>query len=81
MNIKKPVKLNPIYWGLLLFTVAQILILLVTYRIDPFLDEKNIYVPSQPSETISLWPGEVTLPSGQVTEVPAQSSLGPIIMS
>ncbi len=80
MNIKKPVKLNPIHWGLLLFTVAQILILLVTSRIDPFLDEKNIYVPSQPSETISWWPGEVTLPSGQVTEVPAQSSLGPIII-
>ena len=80
MNVKKPVKLNPVYWGLLLFVIAQILVLLVTPRIDPFLDEKNIYVPSQPSEVISWWPGEVTLPSGEVTETPAYSSLGPVLI-
>ena len=80
MSIKKPAKLNTVYWGLLLFVVAHVLILLVTSRIDPFLDEKNIYVPSQPSETISWWPGEVTLPSGEVTEVPAHSSLGPVLI-
>lgn len=80
MSAKKPARLNPVYWGVLLFVVAQILILLVTSRIDPFLDEKNIYVPSQPSETISWWPGEVTLPSGQVTQVPAHSSLGPVLI-
>jgi presenilin-like A22 family membrane protease len=80
MSTKKTVKLNTVYWGLLLFVLAQTLILLVTFRIDPSLDEKNIYVPSQPSETISWWPGEVTLPSGQVIEVPAHSSLGPVII-
>ena len=80
MSIKKSVKFNTVYWGLLLFVVAHILVLLITYRIDPFLDEKNIYVPSQPSETISWWPGEVTLPDGEVTEVPAHSSLGPILI-
>ena len=80
MNAKKPVKSNPVYCSLLLFTVAQILILLVTSRIDPFLDEKNIYVPSQPPETISWWPGEVTLPSGEIIEVPAHSSLGPVLI-
>jgi len=80
MNVKKPVKLNPVYWGLLLFVIAQILVLLVTSRIDPFLDETNIYVPSQPSEVISWWPGEVTLPSGEVTETPAYSSLGPVLI-
>jgi presenilin-like A22 family membrane protease len=80
MSTKKPVKLNTVYWGLLLFVLAQTLILLVTFRIDPSLDEMNIYVPSQPSETISWWPGEVTLPSGQVIEVPAHSSLGPVII-
>ena len=80
MNAKKPVKSNPVYCSLLIFTVAQILILLVTSRIDPFLDEKNIYVPSQPPETISWWPGEVTLPSGEVIEVPAHSSLGPVLI-
>ena len=80
MGAKKLVKLNPVYWGLLLFVVAQILILLVTPRIDPFLEDNNIYVPSQPPEAISWWPGEVTLPSGEVTEIPAQSSLGPILI-
>jgi len=80
MSTKKPAKLNPVYWGLLLFVVAQILILLVTPRIDPFLKDKNIYVPSQPSEAISWWPGEVTLPSGEITEIPAQSSLGPVLI-
>jgi presenilin-like A22 family membrane protease len=30
--------------------------------------------------TVSLWPGEVTLPSGEVTEVPAHSSLGPVLL-
>jgi len=80
MSVKKPAKLNPVYWGLLLFVIAQILILLVTSRIDPFLDEKNIYVPSQPSEVITWWPGEVTLPDGQVIEVPAYSSLGPVLI-
>ena len=80
MRIKKPVKLKPIYWGLLIFIVAQVLVLLLTSRIDPFLAEENIYVPSQPSEAISWWPGEVTLPSGEVTEVPAHSSLGPVLL-
>ena len=80
MNVKKLTKLNPVYGGLFLFIVAQILILLFASRIDPFLNELNIYAPSQPSETISWWPGEVTLPSGQVTEVPAHSSLGPVLI-
>ncbi len=80
MNVKKSLKLNPIYWGLLIFIIAQVLILLLTSRIDPFLVEENIYVPSQPSETISWWPGEVILPSGEVTETPAYSSLGPMLI-
>jgi len=80
MNVKKSLKLNPIYWGLLIFIVAQVLILLLTSRIDPFLVEENIYIPSQPSETISWWPGEVILPSGEVTETPAYSSLGPVLI-
>ena len=80
MSTKKPVKLKAVYWGLLLFVIAQVLILLVTPRIDPFLDEKDIYIPTQPSEPISWWPGEVTLPSGEVIEVPAHSALGPILI-
>ena len=80
MTTKRPAKLNMVYWGLLLFIVAQMLILLVAPRIDPFLDEKDIYIPTQPSEPISWWPGEVTLPSGEVIEVPAHSALGPIVI-
>ena len=80
MNIKRTVKLNPVYWGLLLFIIAQILVILITYQIDPFLEDHNIFVPSQPLEAISWWPGEATLPSGQITEIPAYSSLGPVFI-
>ena len=80
MGVRKSVRQNPVFWGILLFIIAQVLILLVASRIDPFLEQRNIYVPSQPSETISLWPGEVTSPSGEITEVPAQSSLGPVLI-
>jgi presenilin-like A22 family membrane protease len=80
MSTKRPVRLNAVYLGLLLFVVAQMLILLVTPRIDPFLDENDIKIPTQPSEPISWWPGEVTLPDGEVIEVPAHSALGPILI-
>jgi presenilin-like A22 family membrane protease len=80
MSTKRPVKLSTVYWGLLLFVVAQILILLVVPRIDPFLEENDIDIPTQPSAPISWWPGEVTLPDGEVIEVPAHSALGPIVI-
>jgi presenilin-like A22 family membrane protease len=80
MSTKRPVKLNTVYWGLLLFVVAQMLILLVAPRIDPFLEENDIDIPTQPSAPISWWPGEVTLPDGEVIEVPAHSALGPILI-
>jgi len=80
MSTKRPVKLSTVYLGLLLFVVAQMLILLVAPRIDPFLDENDIDIPSQPSAPISWWPGEVTLPDGEVIEVPAHSALGPIVI-
>jgi len=71
---------NAVYLGLLLFVVAQMLILLVAPRIDPFLDENDIEIPTQPPAPISWWPGEVTLPDGEVIDVPAHSSLGPILI-
>ena len=80
MSTKRPLKLNTVYLGLLLFVVAQILILLVAPRIDPFLEENNIDIPTQPSAPISWWPGEVTLPSGEVVDVPVNSALGPILI-
>jgi presenilin-like A22 family membrane protease len=80
MSTKTLSKSNTVYWGLLLFVVAQILILLVAPRIDPFLDENNIEIPAQPSAPIYWWPGEVTLPSGDVIDVPVHSALGPILI-
>jgi presenilin-like A22 family membrane protease len=80
MSAKRPLKLNTVYLGLVLFVVAQMLILLVAPRIDPFLKENNIEIPTQPSAPISWWPGEVTLPDGEVIDVPAHSALGPIII-
>jgi len=80
MNTRRSVKLNTVYLGLLLFVVAQMLILLVAPRIDPFLDENDIEIPTLPSEVVYWWPGEATLPSGEVVEVPAHSALGPILI-
>jgi len=72
--------MNTVYLGLLLFVVAQMLILLVAPRIDPFLEENDIYIPTQPPAPVAWWPGEVTLPSGEVIDVPAHSALGPILI-
>ena len=80
MSTKRPSKLNTVYLGLLLFVIAQMLILLVAPRIDPFLDENDIDIPGQPPAPIAWWPGEVTLPSGEVIDVPANSALGPILI-
>ena len=80
MSTKRPTKLNTVYLGLLLFVVAQMLILFVAPRIDPFLDENNIDIPTQPATPIAWWPGEVTLPSGEVVNVPVNSALGPILI-
>jgi len=80
MSAKRPVRLSPVYWGLVLFVVAQVLILLVAPRIDPFLEDNNIEIPTQPPAPVSWWPGEVTLPDGEVIDVPAHSALGPIVI-
>lgn len=80
MSKKKPFKLSAVYWGLLLFVVAQLLVLGVVSRADPYLDEKDIHVPTQPSQPISWWPGEVTLPDGDVIDVPPQSAVGPVLI-
>ncbi len=80
MSTKRQSKLSTVYLGLLLFVIAQMLILLVAPRIDPFLDENDIDIPTQPPAPIALWPGEVTLPSGEVIDVPANSALGPILI-
>ncbi len=80
MSTKRLTKLNTVYLGLVLFLVAQMLILLVAPRINPFLDENDIEIPTLPSEPIYWWPGEVTTPGGEVVDVPAHSALGPILI-
>ena len=80
MSTKRPVKLNTVYLGLLLFAVAQVLILLVAPRIDPCVDENNKEMPTPPPAPKAWWPGEVTLPNGDVIDVPAHSALGPILI-
>ena len=80
MSAKRPFNLNAVYWGLLLFIISQLLVLGVVSRADPYLDEKDIQVPTQPSVPISLWPGEVTLPDGDVIDVPAHSAVGPVLI-
>jgi presenilin-like A22 family membrane protease len=80
MSPRRSVRLSTVYLGLVLFAVAQVLILLVAPRIDPFLKDNNIEIPTQPSAPISWWPGEVTTPDGEVIDVPAHSALGPIVI-
>ncbi len=79
MSLKKPLK-SPVFFGVLLFVAAHIVMLFLVSSMNPFLEEQNIYVPPQPPEVITLWPGEVTLPSGEVYQVSPYSSLGPIII-
>ena len=80
MSTKRRPGLKTVYWGLLLFAIAHLLVFLIVTRVDPFLDGKGIHVPIQPSQPISWWPGEVTLPSGEVIEVPAHSAVGPVLI-
>jgi len=80
MKIRRLTKQHPVFGAVLLFVVAQILTLSVASRESLFLEANNIYMPTQPPQVISLWPGPVTSPSGQVTQTPAYSSLGPIVI-
>lgn len=73
-------KISPILWSLVIFIIAQTLTFATVWRQDAFFEEEGIYVPTQPPEIISVWPGEVTQPDGSVVYVPAYSSLGPIII-
>jgi len=80
VKIKKLPKQHAVFGAILLFVVAQILTLSIASRESSFLEANNIYMPTQPSQAISMWPGPVTSPSGQVTQTPAYSSLGPIVI-
>jgi presenilin-like A22 family membrane protease len=80
MKLKQLASLNPVYWSILIFIIAQILTFTVISHEDEFLEEKEIYLPSQPAEIISLWPQVTTGVSGEVTQTPVYSSLGPILI-
>jgi presenilin-like A22 family membrane protease len=80
MKIKGFARLDPVYWSLIIFILAQIITFVVISRENTFLNNEQIYIPSQPSEIVTLWPQTTTLPSGQISETPAYSSLGPILI-
>jgi presenilin-like A22 family membrane protease len=77
---QKKIIFKPAYWGIIIFIIAEALTLGVVAREDVFLEANNIYVPSQPSQAVSLWPQTVVSPSGEVTQTAAYSSLGPILI-
>ncbi|MDD5509212.1 MAG: hypothetical protein PHI12_00115 [Dehalococcoidales bacterium] len=80
MKIIRLTKQHPVFIAVLFFIVAQILTISIASQETSFLEANNIYMPAQPDQTISVWPGPATTPSGEVTQVPAYSSLGPVII-
>jgi len=80
MQIRRLTKQHPVFVAVLFFVVAQILTLSVASQESSFLEANNIYMPTQPDQAISVWPGPATSPSGEVTQIPAYSSLGPIVI-
>ena len=73
-------RLGPVFWSIIIFILAQGLTFLVVPHENVFLAKNNLSLPTQPPEAITIWPGTVTSPSGQVTQTPAVSSLGPILI-
>jgi len=80
MKVRKPFVFRAAYWGVFILIVTQLLTFVVIMRENTFLEEQQIYVPSQPSEPVTIWPGTTTLPSGEVETKSAYSSLGPILI-
>ncbi|MCL2281526.1 MAG: presenilin family intramembrane aspartyl protease [Dehalococcoidia bacterium] len=74
-------RFKPVYWSIIFFVLAQCVMFAITPRIEPFLEDNNIYVPSQPdtgiSNPIQLRPQPpTTSPEGEVIPgVPLTSSL------
>ena len=80
MKVRTLLRLRPIFWSILIFILAQGLTFLVVPHEDVFLTKNNLSLPTQPPEAITIWPGMITSPSGEVTQTPAASSLGPILI-
>jgi presenilin-like A22 family membrane protease len=80
MNTKTLLRLRPVFWSVIIFILAQAFTFLVVSHTDVFLEKHNLSLPPPPAETVSIWPGPTTSPSGEVTQTPAESSLGPILI-
>ena len=78
--MKDKKRFHHIYYGLLILLLAQVLALIVAAREDPFLESQNFIPPVQPPNVVILFPQPVTTPSGEVIQVPAYSSVGPIVI-
>ncbi len=86
MNIRKLLKIRPAHWAVLFFVLAQSVALFIASRMDPYLEEKDIYIPPQGNpEIIPVLPSApvtTTVASGEViiTETPFWSALLPQIL-
>jgi presenilin-like A22 family membrane protease len=80
MSLKRLARLNPIYWSIIFFVVAQIITFTVITHEEVFLEKNNIYIPPPPADTVSVWPQPTVGPSGEVEQTPVYSSLGPILI-
>jgi len=81
MKFSSFLKSKPMQWSVIIFILAQLLTLLVISHEDVFLKKENIYIPPQPTQAITIWPTQTTdVATGQVTQTPAQSALGPILI-
>ena len=56
---RKNFKIKPIYWGILIFIIAQAITFGVVIREDAYFEEHEIVIPTQPDEII-LWPTTTT---------------------
>jgi presenilin-like A22 family membrane protease len=81
MAIKK-LRFKPVYWSIFIFIIAQCFMFAVVVRENGFLKDNNIYVPTQPSQPVVLWPQPPsTSDAGVVTPAtPVVSSIGPILL-
>jgi len=80
VSAKTRARLAPVYWGILIFVIAQALTFLTVTREQPFLDRTHIYVPPQSAGGISLWPTPTPPPPAGETPAPPAGSLGPLLI-
>ena len=80
---KKKWFIKPLYWSIIILIIAQALTIVSVWHQQPFLDDHQIYVPTQPDTDIVIWPTPVTDPdTGEIIE-PAPdptSSIGVIVI-